>query len=202
MTTETTEATWIARVESLFLRFGIKSLTMDDVARELGISKKTLYQFVENKDHLVRKVLENHISREKTQCLDMAAQAENAIDEMIFVMDSNSQEFAQMKANVLYDLQKYHRDSWVMIRRFQHDFIYRMVVANLERGKQEGLYRSDFDIDIITRIHLATVFSLFDEELFPSSSVRRDVLFREYMMHYLHGIVSEKGLKFLRSKLQ
>jgi AcrR family transcriptional regulator len=175
---------------------------MDDVARELGISKKTLYQFVENKDHLVRKVLENHISREKTQCLDMAAQAENAIDEMIFVMDSNSQEFAQMKANVLYDLQKYHRDSWLMIRRFQHDFIYRMVVANLERGKQEGLYRPDFDIDIITRIHLAAVFSLFDEDLFPSTSIRRDVLFREYMMHYLHAIVSEKGLKLLRSKLK
>ncbi len=202
MVTEQAETTWLERIESLFLRLGVKSQTMDDVARELGISKKTLYQLVENKDDLVRKVLENHISREKTHCLDMAAQAENAIDEMVFVMDSNSQEFAQMKANILYELQKYHRDAWILIRKFQHDFVYKLVVANLERGKKEGLYRTNFDIDLITRIHLATVFTLFDEELFPSSNIRRDVLFREYMMHYLHAIVSEKGLKLLQSKLQ
>ncbi|HLF63050.1 MAG TPA: TetR/AcrR family transcriptional regulator [Saprospiraceae bacterium] len=202
MDAQQTSTTWLERVENLFLRLGIKSQTMDDVARELGISKKTLYQLVENKDDLVHRVLENHIAREKIQCLDMAAHAENAIDQMVFVMDSNSQEFAQMKANVLYDLQKYHRDAWIMIRKFHHDFIYKLVAANLERGKKEGLYRTDFNIDIITRIHLATVFSLFDEELFPSSTIRRDVLFREYMKYYLHGIVTEKGHRLLQSKLK
>jgi AcrR family transcriptional regulator len=193
--------TWLERVESLFLRLGIRSQTMDDVARELGISKKTLYQLVENKDDLVRKVLDHHISREKSQCLSMAQQAPNAIEEMIFVMDSNSQEFAQMKANVLYDLQKYHRTAWKLIRDFQYDFIHKMVVANLERGRREGLYRTEFNVDIIARVHLATVFNLFDEELFPSNAITRDVLFREYMLHYLHGIVTEQGLHLLRSKL-
>jgi AcrR family transcriptional regulator len=201
METEQT-TTWLERVEQLFLRLGIKSQTMDDVARELGISKKTLYQLVDNKDDLVKRVLMHHIGREKNQCLEMAAQAENAIEEMILVVDSNSQEFARMKANVLYDLQKYHRDAWMMIRNFQYEFIYKMVVSNLTRGRKEGLYRSDFVIDIIARIHLATVLSLFDEELFPSSAIARDVLFREYMRQYLHGIVSEKGLKLLNAKLK
>jgi hypothetical protein len=132
----------------------------------------------------------------------MAAQAPNAIEEMLIVVESNSQEFAQMKVNVLYDLQKYHRKGWLLIRDFQFDFIYKTVTSNLERGRSEGLYRTDFDIDIIARIHLAMVLNLFDEELFPSSLHRRDALFREYMMHYLHGIVSEKGLKLIKSKLQ
>lgn len=197
-----TDTSWLERVESLFLRLGIKSLTMDDVARELGISKKTLYQMVENKDDLVRKVLENHIDREKSQCMTMALQAANAVEEMVFVMDSNSQEFAQMKANVVYDLQKYHRSVWMLIRSFQNEFMHKMVIANLNRGQSEGLYRTDMDIDLIARIHLATVFTLFDEDLFPSASIRRETLFREYMMHYMHGIVSQQGLQLLTSKLQ
>ena len=73
METVQQDIAWLERVESLFLRFGIKSQTMDDVARELGISKKTLYQMIDNKDDLVEKVLVNHITREKTQCLAMAA---------------------------------------------------------------------------------------------------------------------------------
>lgn len=202
MSSEQTEMVWLERVESLFLRLGIKSQTMDDVARELGISKKTLYQMVENKDDLVHRVLENHIDREKAQCIGLAAHAQNAIDEMLIVLDANSQELAQMKANILYDLQKYHRDAWMLVRNFQFDFVYKMVVQNLERGRKEGLYRTNFDLDIIARIHLAMVFNLFDEEIFPSSSISREVLFREYMMHYLYGIVSDTGLQLLKAKLQ
>jgi AcrR family transcriptional regulator len=200
METQQTTSVWLDQVESLFFRLGIKSQTMDDVARELGISKKTLYQMVENKDDLVRRVLQNHISREKSQCYEMMQRADNAIDEMFMVLESNAQEFSQMKSNVLYDLKKYHRDAFLMIADFQRDFLYKVVVANLERGRNEGIYRADFDIDIIARLHLASVFILFDEDVFPSS-MRREVLFREYMMHYLHGIVTEKGLQLIQSKL-
>ncbi len=197
-----TELNWLERVEDLFLRFGIKSQTMDDVSRELGISKKTLYQMVTNKDDLVQKVLQHHITREKSNCMVCASNSANAIEEILFLMEVNSLELSHMKANVLYDLQKYHRDAWVLIRKFQYEFVYKMVRANLERGRGEGLYRQDFDADVIAKLHLATVFQLFDEELFPAGVVSRDVVFKEYMMHYLHGIVSEKGLKLLQSKLQ
>lgn len=195
------ETHWLERVEDLFLRFGIKSQTMDDVSRELGISKKTLYQMVSNKDELVRKVLEHHISREKSNCLNATAAA-NAIEEILIMTEANSQELSQMKANVLYDLQKYHREGWMLIRKFHYDFVYKMVCDNIARGRSEGLYRDDFDADLIAKLHLTTVFQLFDEELFPSSTISREVVFREYMMHYLHGIVSKEGLKFLQSKLQ
>ena len=70
---------WLKRVEDLFLRYGIKSITMDDVARELGISKKTLYQFVDNKDDLVHKMLERHIAEEKTMCDQVCGEAGNAV---------------------------------------------------------------------------------------------------------------------------
>lgn len=201
MNTAGLESTWLERVEALFFRYGIKSLTMDDVAGELGISKKTLYQMVESKDDLVMKVLLHHTSREKSQCLNMASQASNAIEEILIVLDTNSQEMAQMKTNVINDLQKYHREGWLLIRNFHFDFVYKIIRENMIRGRKEGLYRENFDIDILAKLHLATAFNLFDEQTFPDGSTPRNVLFKEYMLHFLHGIVSPKGLTYLKKKI-
>lgn len=193
------QAKWLKRVEDLFLRVGIKSVTMDDAARELGISKKTLYTFVESKDDLVKKVLQRHIAEEKYQCEMMFKDSKNAVEEMFAVIESNSQQMAQMKANIVYDLQKYHRDAWEMMSDFQRGFLYKIVRANLERGIAEGYYRHDLDIDIVTRLHIATSFQLFDETIFPPNVFRKDLVFREYLLHYLHAILSEKGRKYLQN---
>jgi TetR/AcrR family transcriptional regulator, cholesterol catabolism regulator len=201
MNTAGQESVWLERVEALFFRYGIKSLTMDDVASELGISKKTLYQMVESKDDLVMKVLRHHTSREKSQCLNLASQASNAIEEIFIVLDTNSQEMSQMKTNVVNDLQKYHREGWLLIRNFHYDFVYKVIRENMVRGRKEGLYRENFDIDILAKLHLATAFNLFDEQLFPDGSTPRVILFKEYMLHFLHGIVSPKGLNYLKKKI-
>lgn len=200
MVTEQQEK-WLKRTGEMFFRYGIKSLTMDDVARELGISKKTLYTFVENKDDLVCKVIERYIEDDRQLCEVQFKQAANAIEEMFIVIETNAQQMEQMKSNVIFDLQKYHRDAWEKMERFQHGFLYEVVRANLERGVAEGLYRTDFDIDIVTRLHIAASFQLFDESFFPAPSYKKDHVFREYLMHYLHGIVSEKGLKLIKEKL-
>ena len=201
ITGNTKEVAWLGRVEELFLRFGIKSVSMDDVAADLGISKKTLYQMVESKDDLVVKVLEHHITREKSQFKELASQAVNALDEILILMDCNSQDLSQMKSNVVYDLQKYHRKAWELMQQYQFDFVIKMITENLHRGRKEGLYREDFDIDIIAKIHLATVFSLFDPRLFPDGSTSKVILLKEYMLHYLHGIVTTKGLSYLKKKI-
>jgi AcrR family transcriptional regulator len=201
MTASTLDNTWLERVEDLFLRYGIKSITMDDVAGDLGISKKTLYQIVESKDELVIKVLEHHIAREKSMCINMSSTSPNAIEEIFIVMETNSQELSQMKTNIINDLQKYHRKAWILIRKFHYDFVFKVIRENLRRGRSEGLYREDFDIDILAKLHLATAFNLFDPHLFPEGSTSKVVLFKEYMMHYLHGIVSAKGLTYLKKKI-
>jgi AcrR family transcriptional regulator len=175
---------------------------MDDISRDLGISKKTLYQMVENKDDLVQKVLHHHISREKAQCIEAASKASNAIEEILIVIESNSRELAQMKANVLYDLQKYHRQGWQLIQTFHNDFVFKTVKANLERGCKEGLYRSNFDVVVVAKLHLAMVFQLFDDTIFPTNAFPRVTVFQEYMMYFLHGIVSAEGLSYLNSKQQ
>jgi AcrR family transcriptional regulator len=174
---------------------------MDDVASELGISKKTLYQWFDSKDDLVFKVLDHHISREKSMCLKRAAEAKNAIDEILVLVEANSQELANMRTNIVNDLQKYHPSAWEMIQKFQYDFVFRIIRDNLDRGRKEGLYREDFDIDIIAKLHLAGAFSLFDSQWFPDKEFSRVELFRQYIMHFLFGIVSPKGAHYLKKKL-
>lgn len=192
---------WLQRTADLFMRYGIKSLTMDDVARELGISKKTLYQFVENKNDLVMKVMEMHIGQEMKECHDLSVKSANALDEMFFVMESNTQQMQAMKSNIIYDLQKYHRDAWEKIQEFIQGFLYRVVRANLERGVREGLYRADFDVDIVAKFHIALSLTLFDETMFPPAAYSKAKLFQEYLMHYLYGILSDRGLQLLKAKL-
>jgi hypothetical protein len=133
--------------------------------------------------------------------MQLASSAANAIEEILTLLDLNSQEMSQMKTNVVYDLQKYHREAWEMVRKYQYDFVFKIIKQNIVRGREEGLYRDDFDIDIIAKLHLAAVFNMFDPELFPNSPGSRVTLFKEYMMHYLHGIVSPKGLSYLKKKL-
>ena len=188
---------WLHQTGELFMRYGIKSMTMDDVARELGISKKTLYQFVENKDDLVLKMLKTHIESEKYICQNEYAKTENAIAEIMLVIEMNAKQLQQMKANIVYDLQRYHRNAWEVMVEYQRGFMYDIVHRNLERGIQEGLYRADINTDIITRIHIISSFQLFDESFFPSSNYSKVAVFKEYLMHYLHGIVSDEGKKLI-----
>jgi hypothetical protein len=106
-----------------------------------------------------------------------------------------------MKSNIINDLQKYHRNAWDVMQKYHQEFTINLVRANIERGRNEGLYREDFDSDIIAMIHLATVFNLFDPQLFPDGALSKADLFKEYMMHYLHGITTPKGLTYLKKKL-
>lgn len=191
---------WLRRAEEMFLRYGIKSVTMDDVARELGISKKTLYAFVESKDDLVNKVLERHIEQEKAMNERLFGQAAHAIDEMMIVIESNMQQMSQMKSNIVFDLQKYHREAWEKMEAFQQGFLYEAVRNNLERGRGEGLYHTKFDTDIVARLHVAATFQLFNEQIFPQSLYRREVVFLEYILHYMRSIVTDKGRQLIQEK--
>jgi TetR/AcrR family transcriptional regulator, cholesterol catabolism regulator len=192
---------WLARIAEIFLRYGIKSITMDDISRELGISKKTLYQFVSNKDELVLKVVESHINQEVCKGESWRTEAADALDEMMLVMQNVMKEMQIVKTNIVHDMQKYHRDAWNVLQSYQRGHLTEQVRNNLERGISEGLYRKDFDLEAITRMHVAQAFLLFDEDWFPHSEFSRDALFREYILHYLHGILSEEGRNRLKAKL-
>lgn len=190
----------LKRAEELFLRLGIKSLTMDDVARELGISKKTLYQFVDNKDDLVMKMMERHINEDCAQSEAIRRESSDAIDEIMKLTQYNAVDLGRMKANVIFELQRYHPEAWARMQQYNWHQLYKIVHDNLSWGISQGLYRDNFDSEIIARMHIGSVLGIFNENIYPVSQFDIRTVFNEYIMHYLHGILSEKGRVVLNQK--
>ena len=188
----------IAGAEKLFLKYGVKSVTMDDLARELGISKKTLYQEVENKADLVEKVLKQHILCEKTEMTEIREQSANAIEEIHKIARYVLKMLREMGPAIIYDLKKHYRIIWDELEKFHKQYVYTVIKDNIEWGMEEGLYRENLDADIIAKLYVGKTLAVIDEEVFPLTQYNREQLYIEYMRYHINGIATEKGLEMLK----
>lgn len=192
----------IRRIENLFFRHGIKAITMDDVARELGISKKTLYQIVPSKKDLVQMIVRGHMEIQQETCKQIRLEAKDALDEMLGIIESDIHDFQKIKSNMFYELQRYYRPAWNTVLEYGNSFMMPIIKENLEWGQREGIYRKELNIEIVTRIHMAQTFSLFDNHWFPIGSQPLHSVVEESFMLYLHGLLSTKGRELLAKKLE
>ena len=127
---------------------------MDDVARELSMSKKTLYQYFENKDQLVEEVAAFSLLKEKEMYQDVPDKSENAIEELHLISKCIRQTVKHMNPSLMYDLQKYHSNAWGHFISFKNEFIRGMVSNNIKRGKREGYYRPELNEDVLSILRL------------------------------------------------
>lgn len=188
--------------EALFRKYGIRSVTMSDIANQLGMSKKTLYVHVENKHDLIDKIMASYIGLEKEMCNVACKNAKDALDEMMEISLQVQQNIQNMNPSLIFDLRKYHYPIWQHFEQFRTHFILNTMRNNLERGQKEGLYRSELKPDILSRIYIGTVQLFTDDEMFPPDAYPRAELHREMVMYHLNGIVSEKGKELLNIYIQ
>lgn len=191
----------IERTTMVYMRNGIKSVTMDDLARELGISKKTIYKYFDDKDHLVCTIIENKVKIDETMCKTCTVSSKDAIDEMLAVSRSVVEHIGNINPSVFYDLQKYHIDAWKIINDHKWNFVLRMMKKNIERGIEENIYRSDLNIEIIGRQYIVTTDMIMNPEIFPWPTFKIDELFEEVMRFQLNGMVNENGRTILNKTL-
>ena len=192
----------INKAEDLFLRYGLKSVTMDDIARKLGISKKTLYQYVENKTDLVSKIMLAHIEEEKAMMEEVSTNSGNAIEEMFKVARYALQQLRKLSPTLVYDLQKYYGDIWILLQKLHREHGQQMIRENIERGKKQGVYRADINEDIMAKLYVSNTFTLVDEDVFPLKNYNKEKLFIEFIKYHIHGIASEKGLELYKNYIQ
>ena len=121
----------LKKSEELFLRYGLKSVTMDDLANQLGMSKKTLYQFVKNKSDLIEQVIELHISDEKAFMKDTREKSKDAVEEMIIVARHYIQELKKLSPTLIYDLKKYYQHLWLLIEQLESDHTYNLSLIHI-----------------------------------------------------------------------
>jgi len=192
----------IIKVSDLYLKYGIKSVTMDDVARELGISKKTLYLHFKDKDELVKKVVDYHMDGQLAQMREVAFQKTNAIEELLMLSKFLSEFLKQVNPSVTYDLQKYYPEIWKNIVTNRRDHIYRQIKDNMKKGIKEGLYRNDQNIDIIAffylfRLEMSKMLDLIAETKYPFEEI-----FNTLFSYHIRGIANEKGIAYLECKIK
>ncbi len=187
----------LTKAESLFFKYGVKSISMDDLSRELGISKKTLYQSVENKRELVMQVFQNHAQKELDAVIDIRRDAADAIDEMIEVAKYIIPTLRQITPMLIFDMQKYYRDVWQMMETYNQQEIFKLIKENIERGIKEGVYREEFHSEIIAKLYVGKTMVVIDEDIFPLKEYNKENLFKEHIQYHIRGIATSKGLKLL-----
>jgi AcrR family transcriptional regulator len=185
----------------LFNRYGIRSVSMDDIATQLGMSKKTLYQYYADKDELVSAVFSTLLEGNKSNCCRAEQQSEDALHEVFLGFDRVQEMFSNMNPSVLFDMEKYHPSSFRIFQEYQNGFLYKIITANLQRGIKEGLYREGLDIDILTRFRIHSVMLPFDPDVFPSNRSQLVHIEQVLLEHFLYGITTPKGQKLIQKYL-
>ena len=188
----------LVKAEELFLQFGIRSVSMDDIANNLGMSKKTLYQYYVDKDELVNAVFSGVMDHNKTQCGHCQANGENAIHEVFLSFDMLQEMLSNMNPSVLFDMQKYHPSAFKKFQDYRNNFLFHLIKNNLEKGRKEELYREDFDVEIMTRYRLFSIMLSFDSDVFPSNKTNLVYIEQQLLEHFLWGLATPKGQKLIQ----
>ena len=179
--------------DDLFSRYGIKSVTMDDLAVNLGVSKKTIYQHFKDKNELVLEVLKVHMQRERNDLKEIAESSENAIEEIYKVSEYLKAMFMKTNPTVLFDLKKYHTEAYEYFQAHKSECIESSLIANIESGILEGYYRSDFSPKIMARIRLTAIENSFDLVNFPLGEFDFIEVQIQSFKHFVMGLVTKKG---------
>jgi len=187
----------LIKATELFMRYGIRSITMDEIAAQLGISKKTIYQFFTDKDDMVFAVIEQEIRKNEAECLQYRYDSRDAVHEIFLAVEDLEEMLRYTNPMMLYDLEKYHPRAFQKIRDYKYQFLYEAILENLRKGIEEGIYRPDIQRDIVAKNRIESAFLVFNPDLFPHSRYSMSEVNFELAILFLHSITTEKGKKLI-----
>ena len=179
----------------------MRSVSMDDIARVLGISKKTLYQHIDNKADLIKKTIQAYLEEEQKSVSKIHDAAENAIDEMVAIANFVSKHLKTMHPTAMYDIQKYYPDCWQLLEQHKNKFVYNCIAQNIERGIKEGLYRQNTQPKIIAKIYISHFEVFSDTSFFMQQELEPLAVFTEIFKYHIYGIASKQGIEYLQKNI-
>jgi AcrR family transcriptional regulator len=180
----------------LFKRFGVRSVTMDEIAQQCGVSKKTVYQYYEDKDTLVESIIQTMINKSQDTCTNMQLESENAIQEVFMSMDMVEQMIEGVNPALMHDLRKYHTGAFSTLDKHKQEFMGELFRKNIERGIAEGLYRPEIKTDIVNAYYLHSSMLAIEQDIFPKKYTIMDI-HNEISVFLLYGLATAKGAKLI-----
>ncbi len=187
------------KASDLFLNLGFKSVTMDDIANEMGVSKKTIYTHFKNKTDLVEKVtlsIFDHIS----EGIDtICSLNHNPIQEMYEIKAFVMTHLKDEKSSPQYQLQKYYPKLYATLKKKQFEIMNLCVAENLNKGIKSGFYRGTIDIGFVSRIYFTGINGTKDIDMFPVRLFPKKALMECFLEYHLRGICTEKGIQTMNT---
>ncbi len=180
----------------LFKKNGIRSVSMDDISKELGMSKKTIYQYFANKTELVEKVLAHMHDKERIPCLGEDTSDMNAIDILLAVSKNVSIQLKDMNPINAYELQKYYPAIYREFIIRKRDHVFEQVKQNFIQGISEGIYRNDMDVDLVARLYIQKLIDVHDPEFLSSVNFGFEKVFQVMFDNHIRGIANAEGLAY------
>jgi len=187
---------------NLFMREGVKTVNMDDISSFMGISKKTLYQYVNNKADLVEKAFRLHQYRILGMISNIQEKNENAIDELFAIDEKLCLMLKNRPPRLINNLKKYYTNVWEILDEIKKKHLFTCITENMDRGKEQGLYRNEANSNIIAKLMMNTVDALVDDATFPLTQYDFKSLLEENRVYHIRGIATDKGIKYLEQKLK
>jgi AcrR family transcriptional regulator len=187
----------LATAQELFMTIGVRNVTMDDLASQLGVSKKTLYKFIENKAGLVQSCIQTEISKSASEVNVIKSSSNDAIEEMMLIGQMVIESVKRFNANTIVELKKFYPECWKLVEKHHHDFVLMNIKNNILRGIKEGLYRPEINVEIIARLYVGKSQFLLELNEFGDQVYNPSELFMEFFSYHIRGIASAKGIEKL-----
>lgn len=181
--------------EELFMKYGVRSVSMDDIARHLSVSKKTLYHYFADKDEIVTMVLVFYMERDVKQYQGFHDTSKNAIEELVKISACMKRDLQKINPSLLFDLQKYHAKAWSVWLGHKHVHIKDNIIRNLKQGIDEGFFRPDLNVEVLATMRLETIQFTFDDRIFPADKFSLSEVNMQIFEHFVYGILTDKGRK-------
>lgn len=185
----------LEKATEMCFRFGVRSVTMDDIAKALGISKKTIYQHFVDKDEVIFKIMETEMSKDKCEWDELGNRSKNTIEKMINAQNLMKKSMEGMNPSIFLDIKRFHTRAWGLFQKHKHEFILKTITDDINTGIAEGLFRENIKVDFMGRYRLEQVEMGFDPDIFPTEKYSMAEIQTTLMDHFIRGILSEKGLK-------
>lgn len=194
MSEVTTDERILNAAEGMFFRYGIRSVTMEDIARELSISKKTIYQYFKDKDEIVLRVSRQIFEKERAMLFKIQKEGENVIHEMVLISHYIRQHVAEANPSAMHDLQKFHPEAWKSYLAFKKESL-SIIESTIEKGIVEGYFRSDAHPKILAIVRSESIELSFNEQLFPRREFEPQEVQGQLFDQFIYGIVTDRGRK-------
>lgn len=189
----------IEEADRLFCQYGFKSVTMDDIAKHVGMSKKTIYQHFKDKDELVNILIKEKLNSQDHAMKEASINAENAVHEIFYAIENMSNLLNSVNPKLFYDLQKYHPTAWVYFKNFKEKTLTERIRQNLKRGVAEGYYRAEIEVDILTQMRLDQINLIFNQhDNYTNNQYNIAQVMITLTAHFLYGISNLKGLELIK----